>query len=33
MIAAIDKWAADKGLSRSGAIRQMIERTLKQGEK
>jgi hypothetical protein len=33
MITAIDRWGAAKGLSRSGAIRQMIERALKQGEK
>jgi metal-responsive CopG/Arc/MetJ family transcriptional regulator len=29
MILAIDTWARDKGLSRSEAIRQMIERALK----
>jgi hypothetical protein len=29
MIAAVDKWAGGKGLSRSEAIRAMIERSLK----
>jgi hypothetical protein len=28
MIAAVDKWAAGKGMSRSAAIHYMIERTL-----
>jgi predicted DNA binding CopG/RHH family protein len=28
MIAAIDKWAANRGLTRSGAIRHMIEKSL-----
>jgi hypothetical protein len=28
MIAAVDKWAASKGMTRSAAIRHMIKRTL-----
>jgi hypothetical protein len=32
MIAALDKWAAGRGLTRSGAIRQMIQKALRQTE-